>query len=215
MQQILIEVGKNLASISFGLLLFAIAYVSNMCLSIYYNVKILGEVFNKELIKKSVLKIISFICGVAMLVIVVTTLPMFATYVGFELPEDFVEVFNTVAIVAVPLYASCRYALKAFDKMKKVLGSKSTDGIKDYDDSEYYDDDEFDDDNEFDDTKDEYLKEDEKDIHFYTGNINDVNINELTQQKPDIPDQSVLDKERIIKDNNEDDNVVINNKDME
>ena len=142
MNEVLIAIEKNLMDISFGMLLFALAYISNMCLSIYYNVKVLGEVFNKDLIKNSVLKILAFVLGVALLVVVVTTLPMFASHVGFDLPKDFVEVFNAVAIISVPLYASCRYALKSFDKMQKVLNCKSSDGVKEYDDSKLYDNDE-------------------------------------------------------------------------
>ena len=35
----------NLISVGIGLAIFVMAYVSNMCFSIYYNVRILGEQF--------------------------------------------------------------------------------------------------------------------------------------------------------------------------
>ena len=109
------------------MLLFFMAYISNMAFSIYYNIKVLGQSFNKQKMVTSIEKLIAFIIGTVLLVVVVTTLPLFSEQVGLTLPEEFVSTFSTLAIMVLPVYASCKYALAAFSKMKQVLDSH-TDG---------------------------------------------------------------------------------------
>lgn len=125
MGEIIQAILNNLQNVGMGLLLFLLSYISNMAFAMYYNMKVVGENFDKEKMKNSLLKLISFVIGCATLVIVVTTLPLFATYTGFELPSEFIDTFSTIAIIAVPLYASCKYALSAFSKMKDVLNSST------------------------------------------------------------------------------------------
>lgn len=125
MGEIIQAILNNLQNVGMGLLLFLLSYISNMAFAMYYNMKVAGESFDKEKMKNSLLKLLSFVIGCTTLVIVVTTLPLFATYTGFELPSEFIDAFSTVAIIAVPLYASCKYALSAFDKMKDVLNSST------------------------------------------------------------------------------------------
>lgn len=125
MGEIIQAILNNLQNVGIGLLLFLLSYISNMAFAMYYNMKVVGESFDKEKMKNSLLKLLSFVIGCATLVIVVTTLPLFATYTGFELPSEFIDTFSTVAIIAVPLYASCKYALSAFGKMKDVLNSST------------------------------------------------------------------------------------------
>ena len=48
------------------------AYISNMCFSIYYNVRILGEQFEPTKLKMSGLKIVTFGVGTALLTMAIT-----------------------------------------------------------------------------------------------------------------------------------------------
>lgn len=127
MNDILQSVLVNLQNVGIGMLLFFMAYISNMAFSIYYNIKVLGQSFNKQKMVTSIEKLIAFIIGTVLLVVVVTTLPLFSEQVGLTLPEEFVSTFSTLAIMVLPVYASCKYALAAFSKMKQVLDSH-TDG---------------------------------------------------------------------------------------
>ena len=123
MNDILQSVLVNLQNVGIGMLLFFMAYISNMAFSIYYNIKVLGQSFNKQKMITSIEKLIAFIIGTVLLVVVVTTLPLFSEQVGLTLPEEFVSTFSTLAIMVLPVYASCKYALAAFSKMKQVLDS--------------------------------------------------------------------------------------------
>lgn len=127
MSEILPAILDNLQTVGIGMLLFFLAYGSNMAFSIYYNIKVLGENFQITKIKNSILKLIAWVVGTVLLVVVVTTLPLFSAQAGLELPEDFVSTFSTLAILVLPVYASCKYAMMAYSKMKGVLESSTSD----------------------------------------------------------------------------------------
>lgn len=115
------QVLNNLSHVGIGLVIFILAYVSNMSFSLYYNIKVLGERFDYHKLINSGLKLISFCIGVACLTTVITALPLFADFVGYTIPEEYTDVFSAVVIIAVPLYSSCKYAFEAFGKMKSIL----------------------------------------------------------------------------------------------
>ena len=115
------QVLNNLSHVGIGLVIFILAYVSNMSFSLYYNIKILGEAFDYHKLINSGLKLVSFCIGVACLTTVITALPLFADFVGYTIPEEYTDVFSAVVIIAVPLYSSCKYAFEAFGKMKSIL----------------------------------------------------------------------------------------------
>lgn len=113
----------NLRNAGIGILIFLLAYIANISFSLYYNIKVLGQNFNKEQMWNSFLRIITFAVGTCCLVVVITALPLFANYMGLPLPDDFVNNLTMVAIIGFPLYLASKYAMMAFEKMKKVLES--------------------------------------------------------------------------------------------
>ena len=48
-------------------------------------------------------------------------IPEFASITGIQLPEEYIEVFSTLAISAVFIICSCKYILEAYGKFKKIL----------------------------------------------------------------------------------------------
>ena len=104
-----------------GLGLFVISYISNMCFSIYYNTKILGQSIDKQKIYNSIFKVGTFGVGTVLMTIATVAIPQFATVAGIELPQEYVEVFSTLAISAVFIICSCKYILEAYGKFKKIL----------------------------------------------------------------------------------------------
>ena len=119
-----LEILTNLSHVGIGLLIFVLSYVSNMAFSLYYNIKMLGQTFDYNKLINSGLKLLSFCIGVACLTSVITALPLFADFVGFEIPVEYVDVFSSIVIIAVPLYSSCKYAVEAFTKMKNILAKE-------------------------------------------------------------------------------------------
>ena len=115
---------NNIYTTALGLGLFIVCYFSNMSFSIWYNTKIEKQQFDWEKILNSILKILAFGTGTLLLCIGVTTIPVFCTYTGVTLPEEFSSAFEKIAILAVFVYASCKYILEAYTKFKAILKSE-------------------------------------------------------------------------------------------
>lgn len=118
----------NVISVGLGLLIFIMAYLSNMCFSTYYNVRVLGEEFKVEKLTASAIKVGTFGVGTALLTMSITLILPWANQNGLNIPEEYSEVLTTVAILGVCLTGSLKYILEAFTKMGKILNSGNSDG---------------------------------------------------------------------------------------
>ena len=115
----------NLTDVGIGVLLFVMAYVSNMALGLYYNIKVLNQPFDKNKLIDSAIKIAAFGIGTGLLCVCVTTIPAFATHVGFVIPEEYSTVFQDLAILSVFIISSCKYLLEAYSKFSAILKTSS------------------------------------------------------------------------------------------
>lgn len=114
----------NLINIGWAMLIFLCAYLSNVSFSMYYNIKIMLEPFSKDKLINSCLKIAAFICGLTLLCVAITTLPLFAEMVGWEIPAEYVDIFSDLIIIGAVLMVSCKYIAEAFTKFKAILDYK-------------------------------------------------------------------------------------------
>lgn len=112
---------SNLINAGWAMLIFLCAYISNIAFSLYHNIKQLGQAFDLTKILNSVYKIISLVLGLILLIIATTSLPAFANYVGWEIPSEYSEVFDDLAVLGVCLYISCRYIFEAAQKFSAIL----------------------------------------------------------------------------------------------
>lgn len=114
----------NLINIGWAMLIFLAAYLSNVSFSLYYNIKILLQPFNKEKAINSALKVAAFLVGLTLLCIAITTLPLFADQIGWTIPEEYSDLFADLVILGAVLLVSCKYILEAFTKFKGILDYK-------------------------------------------------------------------------------------------
>ena len=114
----------NLFNIEWAMLIFMCAYLSNMAFSMYYNIKILLEPFDKQKVINSGLKIATFVIGLTLLCLSITTLPLFADMVGWSIPAEYADIFSDLVIIGAVLMVSCKYILEAFTKFKAILDFK-------------------------------------------------------------------------------------------
>ena len=112
---------NNLINIGWAMLIFMCAYLSNVSFSMYYNIKILMEPFDKAKLMNSALKIAAFICGLTLLCMAITTLPHFADQVGWVIPAEYSDIFSDLIIIGAVLMVSCKYIVEAFTKFKAIL----------------------------------------------------------------------------------------------
>lgn len=112
----------NLEKVGFGMLLFLMAYISNMGLGAWKNVKIEGYDFDWLAIGQSCIKFIVLGLSIALLSMTISIVPMYATYVGIEIGVETLETIDAIVIVGAFLTATARYVTDAIGKVKSVLG---------------------------------------------------------------------------------------------
>lgn len=115
---------NNMINIGWAMLIFLAAYLSNVAFSLYYNIKVLLQPFDKAKLITSGLKILAVGLGLTLLCISITTLPLFAGQVGWEIPAEYTDVFSNLVIIGAVLMVGCKYIMEAFMKFKAILEVK-------------------------------------------------------------------------------------------
>ena len=111
----------NLEKVGFVVTIFLGAYLSNICLGIWRNVKIEGYEFDWKMIGQSVLKFIVLGLGISLMSIVVSVLPEYMTYVGIDIADETMQVMDGIVIVTGFVTAACKSVKDAFQKLKDTL----------------------------------------------------------------------------------------------
>ena len=115
---------NNLTNIGWAMLIFLCAYLSNVAFSLNYNIKVLLEPFDRGKAINSALKVTAFVTGLTLLCLAVTTLPLFANMVGWDIPAEYADIFSDLVIIGAVLLVSCKYIVESFGKFKSILNSK-------------------------------------------------------------------------------------------
>ena len=111
----------NLEKVGIGVLLFLGAYLSNICLGVWRNVKIEGYDFDWKLIAQSAVKFVVLGIGIGLMSIVVSVLPEYMTYVGIDITDEAMQVFDSIVIVTAFMTAAIKYVKDAYTKLKDIL----------------------------------------------------------------------------------------------
>lgn len=112
---------SNLVNIGGAVALFMLAYVSNMCFSLYYNIKIAKFSFDKTKLLNSFLKLLALGAGLSMLAISVILIPVYVNYIGISIDADFANTFSAVGIISVFLTTTIKYVKESYQTLKDIL----------------------------------------------------------------------------------------------
>ena len=123
MNEIMTIVLLNLEKVGVGVALFLGAYLSNILLGIWSNVKIEGYDFDWKLIVQSLVKFVVLGLGVGLLSIVVSILPVYMTYVGIVIEDETMAVLDSIVIITAFVVACAKYVKDAYGKLKEILGA--------------------------------------------------------------------------------------------
>ena len=113
----------NLTNIGWAMLIFLSAYLANVAFSLWYNIKIQGDAFDKDKLVQSALKVLTFVVGLTLLCVAITTLPLFADQVGWSIPEEYSDIFADLVIIGAVLVVTCKYIKEAFSKFTVILNT--------------------------------------------------------------------------------------------
>lgn len=119
---------QNIVNIGWAMLIFLAAYLANVAFSLWYNLKILRETFDKTKLRESCLKVLTFLAGLTLLCGAITALPIFANMVGWLVPEEYADLFADLVIIGAVLLVSCKYIKEAFTKFTAILNAGPTTG---------------------------------------------------------------------------------------
>lgn len=122
MEDIVMLIAINLEKVGFGGLLFLAAYLSNMGLGAWKNVRLEGYGFDWKLIAQSCLKFVVLGLSIAVLSMVASVVPAYATCIGIEIGAETMETIDALVIVSAFLTATIRYVMDALVKLKTILG---------------------------------------------------------------------------------------------
>lgn len=122
MDNILILILTNLEKIGVGIGLFLGAYLANMGLGAWRNVKIDGASFDWKKIAQSAVKFAVLGLGIGLLSIVVSILPVYMTYVGVVIEDETMAVLDNIVIITAFVVACAKYVKDAYVKLKEILG---------------------------------------------------------------------------------------------
>lgn len=118
---------ENLVTIGWAMLIFLASYLSNVTFSLWYNIKIQKEQFSRDKLITSVLKVTTFVVGLTLLCVSVTTLPLFANEVGWTIPSEYTDLFADLVITGAVLLVSCKYIKEAYTKFTAILNAGQAD----------------------------------------------------------------------------------------
>ena len=113
----------NLEKVGIGVVLFLGAYLSNVCLGAWRNVKIEGYDFDWKLIGQSLIKFVVLGAGIGLLSVVVSTLPIYMAYVGIDIADETMQVLDSIVIITAFVLATAKYVKDAYEKLKDILGA--------------------------------------------------------------------------------------------
>lgn len=116
----------NLEKVGIGAVLFLGAYIANILLGIWANVKIEGYDFDWKMILNSIAKFIVLGLGIALLSVVISVVPAYVTFVGIEIGQETMETIDGFVIIGAFLTATIRYIADAINKVKVILGVSTT-----------------------------------------------------------------------------------------
>lgn len=126
----------NLVTIGWAMLIFLAAYLANVTFSLWYNIKLQKEQFSREKLITGGLKVLTFVVGLTLLCIAVTTLPLFANEVGWAIPEEYSDLFADLVIIGAVLLVSCKYIKEAFTKFTAILNAGPVDIVETVDNAQ-------------------------------------------------------------------------------
>lgn len=121
MNEMMITIITNLEKVGIGILMLLGAYVANMALGAWRNVKIEGWDFDWRLIADSAVKFVVLVLGIGLLSIVISVVPTYATYIGIDIAPEAIEFLDNAVIVGAFLTATIRYAKDAIEKLVDIL----------------------------------------------------------------------------------------------
>ena len=105
---------------------FVLVYLANILFSLYVNIEMLNQAFDKYKLGQAVKKAVVLVIATLMLVIAVDTIMIyFSSYIP-ELSEELKNAVTVVAIVATIGRSALKYLVEAYGTFQRILDGNSS-----------------------------------------------------------------------------------------
>lgn len=102
------------------MLILAMFWLANMILSLYYNIKDLGELFDKAKFKQGILKMVALVIGTLILTVGIVALLEYVRVTGYII-DGLAEGISLVTIIGIYGSTCVYYGAQAIGTLKDIL----------------------------------------------------------------------------------------------
>lgn len=126
----------DLIIVGFAYIVFMLGYLANMLFSLYDNMQIKGQAFNKEIMKTSIKKAVTLVLATFALVVAVDVAMIFLSAYVPELADKAKDTVTVLMVVSTIGRAALKYIVEAYNTFTNVLNGKPTEVVKALDNKE-------------------------------------------------------------------------------
>lgn len=126
----------DLIIVGFAYIVFMLGYLANMLFSLYDNMQIKGQAFNKEIMKTSIKKAVTLVLATFALVVAVDVAMIFLSAYVPELADKAKDTVTVLMVVGTIGRAALKYIVEAYNTFANVLNGKPTEVVKALDNKE-------------------------------------------------------------------------------
>lgn len=126
----------DLIIVGFAYIVFMLGYLANMLFSLYDNMQIKGQSFDKTIMKTSIKKAVTLVLATFALVVAVDVAMIFLSAYVPELAEKAKDTVTVLMVVGTIGRAALKYIVEAYNTFTNVLNGKPTEVVKALDNKE-------------------------------------------------------------------------------
>ena len=112
---------SNLCNVGVAVALLIVAWLANFSLSLYYNITLLKENWDRKKFLFGAGKLLSVCIGIALLTVAITALPEFFARMGIELPAGAADTVNIIVLITMFAVTAYKYMTDAIETLKNIL----------------------------------------------------------------------------------------------
>lgn len=126
----------DLIIVGFAYIVFMLGYLANMLFSLYDNMQIKGQAFDKTIMKTSIKKAVTLVLATFALVVAVDVAMIFLSAYVPELADKAKDTVTVLMVVGTIGRAALKYIVEAYNTFANVLNGKPTEVVKALDNKE-------------------------------------------------------------------------------
>ena len=114
---------NDMKMIGCAILLLIAAWTANTILSMFYNIKVWKDDFDRKKLTTGLLKLLTLCTGTALTSIVISLLPIYLVTYGIEIQTEAIETYSVIAVASLYALAIVKYLKECVKTLTDILKS--------------------------------------------------------------------------------------------